>query len=139
MFEVDPFWPKPLPNGWVTGNNIGIALDANDHIWMIHRVSGVASSFKFGVTVGSILSIVQARMVPLHFVTPGKWKRDLGLPSDKHAALDKALLMYPTAELDKVDADASARAIIEAQDRKISEMSGRPGRPIKTIRRSAAR
>jgi hypothetical protein len=44
-----------------------------------------------------------------------------------------------TAELDKVDADASARAIIEAQDRKISEMSGRPGRPIKTIRRSAAR
>jgi len=44
-----------------------------------------------------------------------------------------------TAELDKVDADASARAIIEAQDRKISEMSGRPGRAIKTIRRSAAR
>ena len=44
-----------------------------------------------------------------------------------------------TAELDKVDADASARAIIEAQDRKISQMSGRPRAPIKAITRSAAR
>ena len=44
-----------------------------------------------------------------------------------------------TAELDKVDADASARAIIEAQDRKISQMSGQPRGAIKAIRRSAAR
>jgi hypothetical protein len=44
-----------------------------------------------------------------------------------------------TAELDKLDADASARAIIEAQDRKISEMSGRPRGPIKAITRSVAR
>jgi hypothetical protein len=44
-----------------------------------------------------------------------------------------------TAELDKVDADASVRAIIEAQDQKISQMSGRPGRAIKAIKRSAAR
>jgi hypothetical protein len=39
-----------------------------------------------------------------------------------------------TADLDKVDADASARAIIEAQDRKISQMSGRPRRAIKAIK-----
>jgi len=43
------------------------------------------------------------------------------------------------AELDKVDADASARAIIETQDRKIAQMSGRPRGAIKAIRRSAAR
>ena len=42
-----------------------------------------------------------------------------------------------TAEIDKLDADASARAIIEAQDRKISQMSGRPRGAIKAIRRSA--
>ncbi len=46
MFEVDPLWPKPLPNHWVTGNNIGIAADAQDRIWMIHRVSGVGAQFK---------------------------------------------------------------------------------------------
>ncbi len=36
-FEVDPFWPKPLPNGWVMGMAIGVAVDANDHVWIVHR------------------------------------------------------------------------------------------------------
>ena len=27
-FEVDPFWPKPLPNGWVMGTVIGVDVDA---------------------------------------------------------------------------------------------------------------
>src|SRR5436305_5648064 len=36
-FEVDPMWPKPLPNHWVIGSVIGVAADANDHIWIIHR------------------------------------------------------------------------------------------------------
>ena len=36
-FEVDPMWPKPLPNHWVLGNTIGVAADGQDHIWIIHR------------------------------------------------------------------------------------------------------
>jgi DNA-binding beta-propeller fold protein YncE len=36
-FEVDPLWPKPLPNHWVTGNIIGVSVDAQDHVWIIHR------------------------------------------------------------------------------------------------------
>jgi DNA-binding beta-propeller fold protein YncE len=36
-FEVDPFWPKPLPNGWVLGQTIGLAVDAQDNVWIIHR------------------------------------------------------------------------------------------------------
>jgi DNA-binding beta-propeller fold protein YncE len=36
-FEVDPLWPKPLPNHWVIGAVIGVSVDANDHIWIIHR------------------------------------------------------------------------------------------------------
>src|SRR5580693_1866040 len=36
-FEVDPMWPKPLPNHWVIGSVIGVSADANDHIWIIHR------------------------------------------------------------------------------------------------------
>ena len=36
-FEVDPFWPKPLPNGWVLGMAIGVAVDSRDHVWIVHR------------------------------------------------------------------------------------------------------
>src|SRR5476649_2957821 len=36
-FEVDPLWPKPLPNKWILGQTIGVSVDAQDHIWIIHR------------------------------------------------------------------------------------------------------
>jgi DNA-binding beta-propeller fold protein YncE len=36
-FEVDPLWPKPLPNHWVLGSTIGVDVDSKDHIWIIHR------------------------------------------------------------------------------------------------------
>jgi len=36
-FEVDPMWPKPLPNGWYIGQAIGVWADNQDHIWIIHR------------------------------------------------------------------------------------------------------
>jgi DNA-binding beta-propeller fold protein YncE len=37
MFEVDPMWPKPLPNHWVMGWTIGVDVDAQDRIWVLHR------------------------------------------------------------------------------------------------------
>lgn len=36
-FEVDPFWPKPLPSHWVLGSAIGVSVDSRDHVWIIHR------------------------------------------------------------------------------------------------------
>ena len=39
-FEVDPMWPKPVPNHWVFGNIIGVGVDMNDHIYIIHRGAG---------------------------------------------------------------------------------------------------
>ncbi len=44
-----------------------------------------------------------------------------------------------TADLDIIDGDASARAVIEAQDRKIAEMSGKSRGEVKAIKRSAVR
>jgi DNA-binding beta-propeller fold protein YncE len=37
QFKVDPFWPKPLPENWILGQVSGIAVDRNDHIWIVHR------------------------------------------------------------------------------------------------------
>ena len=36
-FEVDPMWPQPLPNGWYIGQAIGVWVDNQDHVWIIHR------------------------------------------------------------------------------------------------------
>jgi DNA-binding beta-propeller fold protein YncE len=36
-FEVDPFWPRPLPNHWILGLTIGVAVDSRDHIFIVHR------------------------------------------------------------------------------------------------------
>ncbi len=46
LFEVDPFWPKPLPNHWVLGSTIGLSVDAQDHVWVIHRPQSVEDNFK---------------------------------------------------------------------------------------------
>lgn len=37
IFQVDPLWPKPLPNHWILGSVTGVSVDAQDHIWLVHR------------------------------------------------------------------------------------------------------
>src|ERR1700732_345390 len=37
IFEVDPLWPKPLPNEGLLGNTIGASVDAQDNVWIVHR------------------------------------------------------------------------------------------------------
>jgi hypothetical protein len=37
QFQVDPFWPKPLPNNWILGQVSGVAVDRRNHVWIIHR------------------------------------------------------------------------------------------------------
>jgi hypothetical protein len=37
LLEVDPFWPKPLPDHWILGSTIGVSVDSRDHVWIIHR------------------------------------------------------------------------------------------------------
>jgi DNA-binding beta-propeller fold protein YncE len=40
-FEVDPLWPKPLPNHWILGQTIGVSVDGQDHVWIIHRAGSL--------------------------------------------------------------------------------------------------
>jgi hypothetical protein len=43
-FEVDPFWPKPLPNHWVLGQTIGVWVDDQDLVWIINRGSATLAA-----------------------------------------------------------------------------------------------
>jgi len=45
IYEVDPSWPNvPLPNNWVIGNVIGVDVDDNDNVWMIHRPAALTNN-----------------------------------------------------------------------------------------------
>ena len=45
-FEPQPFWPKPLPENWILGQVSGIAVDKNDHIWIVHRPASLLDDEK---------------------------------------------------------------------------------------------
>ncbi len=36
-FQVDPWWPRELPNNWILGQVSGVAVGPDDHIWVVHR------------------------------------------------------------------------------------------------------
>ena len=45
-FQVDPYWPKPLPDNWVTGEIGGTCIDSQDHVFVVTRgfqTGGLAS------------------------------------------------------------------------------------------------
>jgi DNA-binding beta-propeller fold protein YncE len=48
MFEVDPLWPKPLPNQWLLGMTIGVNVDEQDNVWIIHRSSATLNNNERG-------------------------------------------------------------------------------------------
>lgn len=48
-FEVDPMWPKPLPNHWLLGMTIGVWVDSQDHVWIIHRSSATLGNNEKGL------------------------------------------------------------------------------------------
>jgi hypothetical protein len=50
IFEVDPLWPKPLPNHWLLGMAIGVWVDEKDHVWIIHRGADTLNANELALT-----------------------------------------------------------------------------------------
>ena len=48
-FQVDPLWPKPLPNHWLLGSAVGVAVDSRDHIFVIN----LPNSFNARTEIGA--------------------------------------------------------------------------------------
>jgi hypothetical protein len=44
-FKVDPFWPKPLPDKWITAEVAGNAVDRRDHVWVVTRARATPDNF----------------------------------------------------------------------------------------------
>jgi crossover junction endodeoxyribonuclease RuvC len=57
---------------------------------------GVSSMFKFGTAYGIQRCAPVALGWPTHLVTPAKWKRDMGLSSDKELSRRRAIQQWPS-------------------------------------------
>jgi len=76
---------------------------------------GVSSTFCTGVVLGSILAACQRIAAPLTLVTAAVWKRHMGLDASKSTSLDKARLLFPSAELERKKDHNRAEALILAE------------------------
>ena len=68
---------------------------------VIERVSampgqGVVSMFNFGRAYGDVRGVIGALAVPVHYVTPGKWKKHYQLGADKEECRGRALQLFPS-------------------------------------------
>src|ERR1043166_7926436 len=52
VFEVDPLWPKPLPHHWALGMVIGVWVDEQDVVWIIHRSSATLHANEKALELG---------------------------------------------------------------------------------------
>jgi crossover junction endodeoxyribonuclease RuvC len=75
---------------------------------------GGTSSITIGAGIGSLLATLQVSVTPWELVTPGTWKRALGLGPDKNAARDRARALFPTAPLERKGDHNRAEALLLA-------------------------
>jgi len=79
IFEVDPYWPKPLPNGWIFGAVIGVTVDAQDHVYIVHR--GVTGSEAAADRDPPLAACCRSAPPVLEFDADGNLVRAWGGPS----------------------------------------------------------
>ncbi len=79
-FQVDPWWPKPLPNNWLMGQAAGVAVDRHDHVWVIQRPRTLTEDER-GATLNPPRSLCCAPAPPvLEFDADGVLVRSWGGP-----------------------------------------------------------
>jgi len=111
--------PHGVGKAWLDATALAaIITNFNPDVAVIEMVSarpgqGLSSTFRFAMAFGICIGVVSALEVPIHYVTPGKWKTDVGLGAPppslsknqaatfrKAAALDLARELYPDSAAD---------------------------------------
>src|SRR5437762_12341162 len=82
--QVNPVWPQPLPNLWVFGSITGVAVDAQDHVWVAHRGADSLEGNEKGMMATPPTSTVCCVAAPfiLEFDSAGKLLAHFGGPGE---------------------------------------------------------
>src|SRR5213593_4284240 len=80
--HVDPYWPQPLPNHWVLGSVTGVAIDAQDNVWVTHRGADSLEGNEKGMMATPPTSVLCCTAAPfvLEFDAAGKLLSNWGGP-----------------------------------------------------------
>jgi len=81
-FEVDPLWPKPLPNKWILGQTIGVSVDAQDNVWIIHRAGSLEPNEVHATTNPPIAQCCAPAPPILEFDSAGNLLKHWGGPGE---------------------------------------------------------
>jgi len=83
-YKVVPLWPQPLPNHWVLGSVTGVATDAQDHIWVVHRGADSLEGNEKGMMANPPTSVLCCTAAPfiLEFDATGKLLSNFGGPGE---------------------------------------------------------
>jgi hypothetical protein len=82
QYQIDPAWPRELPNNWIMGQVGGMAVDKHDHIWVLQR-PGTDTPDELGATLNPPRSMCCMTTPPvLEFDTQGKLLQSWGGPGE---------------------------------------------------------
>src|SRR5436190_5681440 len=81
-YRVVALWPQPLPNHWVLGSVTGVAVDAQDHVWVTHRGADSLEGNEKGMMATPPTSVLCCTAAPfvLEFDANGKLLSNFGGP-----------------------------------------------------------
>ena len=139
-FEVDPLWPKPLPNHWVLGNVIGVGVDAHDHVFIVHRNDTFDSRTEIGAVAKPPLSECCVPAPPvLEFDPAGNLVKAWGgppadkqyvWPSSNHGiSIDNKDNVWIGGNGGRGDAGSDSHILKFTHDGKFLMQIGDPGQP----------
>jgi DNA-binding beta-propeller fold protein YncE len=81
-FQVDPFWPKPLPGNQILGQVANVAVDRHDHIWVLQRPSTLVDDEKGAMQKPPTTKCCTPAAPVLEFDADGKLYRAWGGPGE---------------------------------------------------------
>jgi crossover junction endodeoxyribonuclease RuvC len=98
---------------------------------------GVSSTFKTGANYGALLALLTLLAMPFDIVSPGVWKRTMGLTKDKEVSREKAIHLFPDSTLffqrKKDEGRAEALLLAEYCRRKMAQFGMQASPQAQTI------
>ena len=83
QFQVDPFWPKPLPNNWLLGQVASVSVGPDDHVWLLQRPRSLTDDEKGATLTPPRSKCCTPAPSVLEFDADGNFIQGWGFPDTK--------------------------------------------------------